>query len=156
LSTCQEIGNEILKEAKGKKALKALQDRIEREDHQSFLAVQDYEKANGNVPTPELLKEGFEKQHMLDGPTAPFWNCFIEVYTKCYTSSNDENSELEFISKSLFKQKSEVFVQVIDFLSMDQIGSCIGEKLQECRDILKVIYDATDGEHKAPLLHQLV
>jgi len=68
------------------------------------LAVQDYKKENGNVPTPRVLNEGFEKQHMLEGPMATYWNCFTQVYAKCYTSLNKVNSD--FKSKLILKPKS--------------------------------------------------
>jgi len=53
LETCHEIADGVIKKTKGKKAQKKLIERFEREDHESFAAVQAYEEEKGTVPPPE-------------------------------------------------------------------------------------------------------
>jgi hypothetical protein len=95
-------------------------ERFRREDHESFEAVKVYEEENGTVPTPELLKAGFEEHHLLDGPTAPIWNGFLGIYNECYESENSHPDEVPSDSgnndESDFEPDSGTFQAIASFI----------------------------------------
>jgi hypothetical protein len=59
-------------------------ERFHREDHESYNDVKEYEEQNGTVPSPQQLRDQFTNQHLLDGPTAPIWECFLQQYGQCF------------------------------------------------------------------------
>lgn len=96
-SKMRSCGNILSKEffkIKGKYARDIFKKRFESENKESFALIQVYERLNGTVPSAEILKNEYERRDMLNGPTAPYWNCFLGIYNECYDFDNSHPDEV--------------------------------------------------------------
>jgi hypothetical protein len=98
------------------------------------------------------MKAGYKKFELLDGPTAPIWNCILGLYNECYEyenahpdevpsdSGNSEVSNFEPVSGT-----SEAIASFIpnELLSINQIKRCVKPKLGTCHAIADNVFKNT-------------